>query len=39
VRAPVDGCGHPLPDAADALDAASFETVLVAREVASTLDE
>jgi hypothetical protein len=39
VRAPVDGCGAPLPAASDALDAASFETVLVAREVASTLDD
>lgn len=38
-RAPTDGCGHPLPAAATALAAAEFETVLVAREVAATLDD
>ncbi len=39
VRAPVDRCGHPLTAAADAYDTAEFETILVAREVASTLDD
>lgn len=39
VRAPVDGCGAALPDAADLYDAAEFETILVAREVASTLQD
>lgn len=38
-RAPTDGCGRPLPAAAAALAAAEFETVLVAREVASTLGD
>jgi hypothetical protein len=39
VRAPVDACGLPLRVASDAYDAAQFETILVAREVASTLDD
>lgn len=38
-RAPVDGCGQPLAAAVRAVGDAEFETVLVAREVASTLDE
>jgi hypothetical protein len=38
VRAPVDGCLAPLPSAQRAWDEADWETVLVAREVASTLD-
>ena len=38
VRAPVDGCGHPLAAAQDASADAEFETILVAREVASTVD-
>ena len=37
VRAPVDACGLPLRVASDAYGAAEFETILVAREVASTL--
>ena len=37
-RAPTDGCGHPLAAAVTALAAAEFDTVLVAREVATTLD-
>jgi hypothetical protein len=38
VRAPRDGCGQPLAAAADAYAGADWETVLVAREVASTLE-
>lgn len=38
VRAPVDGCLAPLASAQRAWDEADWETVLVAREVASTLD-
>lgn len=38
VRAPVDGCRAPLGSAQRAWDEAEWETVLVAREVASTLD-
>jgi len=38
-RAPVDRCGHPLARASDAYDVAQFDAILVAREVASTLDE
>lgn len=39
VRAPVDSCGMPQAQAAAAYDSADFETILVAREVASTLDD
>ena len=38
VRAPVDGCFAPRPAAREAWDRSDWETVLVAREVASTLD-
>lgn len=38
VRAPFDGCFAPLPAAQEAWEAAAWKTVLVAREVASTLD-
>lgn len=39
VRAPVDGCGAPQEDAARAYAAADFDVILVAREVAATLDD